>query len=55
MASDDCRSLPSEFKGLYTSPAPPICRLPFQVTQGADKIMIVYGFSNALRTIHLDA
>ena len=28
---------------------------PFQVTQGPDKIMIAYGFSNAGRTIHLDA
>ena len=28
---------------------------PLQITQGADKIMIAYGFSNAGRTIHLDA
>ena len=27
---------------------------PFQITQGASKIMIAYGFSNAGRTIHLD-
>ena len=27
---------------------------PFQITQGTDKIMITYGFSNAGRTIHLD-
>ncbi len=27
---------------------------PFQITQGTEKIMIVYGFSNAGRTIHLD-
>ena len=27
---------------------------PFQITQGADKILIAYGFSNAGRTIHLD-
>jgi hypothetical protein len=27
---------------------------PFQVTQGTEKIMITYGFSNAGRTIHLD-
>lgn len=27
---------------------------PFQVTQGTEKIMIAYGFSNAGRTIHLD-
>ena len=27
---------------------------PFQITQGNDKIMITYGFSNAGRTIHLD-
>ena len=27
---------------------------PLQITQGADKIMIAYGFSNAGRTIHLD-
>ena len=27
---------------------------PFQITQGIDKIMISYGFSNAGRTIHLD-
>ncbi len=27
---------------------------PFQIIQSADKIMIVYGFSNAGRTIHLD-
>ena len=27
---------------------------PFQVTQGTDKIMIAYGFSNTGRTIHLD-
>ena len=27
---------------------------PFQITQGAEKIMIAYGFSNAGRTIHLD-
>ena len=27
---------------------------PFQITQGADKIMMTYGFSNAGRTIHLD-
>ena len=27
---------------------------PFQITQGTDKIMIAYGFSNAGRTIHLD-
>ncbi len=27
---------------------------PFQITQGTEKIMIAYGFSNAGRTIHLD-
>ena len=27
---------------------------PFQITQGTEKIMITYGFSNAGRTIHLD-
>ncbi len=27
---------------------------PFQITQGTDKIMVAYGFSNAGRTIHLD-
>ncbi len=27
---------------------------PFQITQGTDKVMIAYGFSNAGRTIHLD-
>ena len=27
---------------------------PFQITQGPDKILIAYGFSNAGRTIHLD-
>jgi hypothetical protein len=27
---------------------------PFQIIQSADKIMIVYGYSNAGRTIHLD-
>jgi len=27
---------------------------PFQITQGTDKIMLAYGFSNAGRTIHLD-
>jgi hypothetical protein len=27
---------------------------PLQITQGQDKIMIAYGFSNAGRTIHLD-
>ena len=27
---------------------------PFQITQGDDKILIAYGFSNAGRTIHLD-
>jgi hypothetical protein len=27
---------------------------PLQITQGTDKIMIAYGFSNAGRTIHLD-
>ena len=27
---------------------------PFQITQGADKILIAYGFANAGRTIHLD-
>ena len=27
---------------------------PFQITQGPDKLLIAYGFSNAGRTIHLD-
>ena len=27
---------------------------PFQITQGPDKVLIAYGFSNAGRTIHLD-
>jgi hypothetical protein len=27
---------------------------PFQITQGPEKVMIAYGFSNAGRTIHLD-
>ena len=27
---------------------------PFQITQGPDKILIAYGFSNAGRTVHLD-